>query len=309
MLDPAWVRRHHLDFDVFHLHFGFDGREPAELQALVDELRDLRKPFIHTVHDLRSPRQATPELHDARLDVLVPAADALITLTAGAAAEIEQRWGRRALVLPHPHVVGLRAMARMRRRRQTPLHRDRPFTVGLRIRRPRPSDDPTAVLPGMIRAVQDIPGAILQVDGHPDVLTPGSARFDSELAASLDDAPDCVRVRVRRFFGDDQMWDYVAGLDVSVLPYRFGTHSTWLEACRDIGTAVVAPSCGHFEDQAPVFMFTMDEERLDEESLVTAIRQAYEKSPIEPVTVMERVDQRQRLAEAHARLYLAALTE
>jgi hypothetical protein len=43
--------------------------------------------------------------HDAQLDVLIPAADGLITLTAGAAAEIESRWGRQPLVLPHPHVV------------------------------------------------------------------------------------------------------------------------------------------------------------------------------------------------------------
>ena len=75
------------DFDVVHLHFGFDSRSPEELAAFV-----ARGPgalaFVFTVHDLRNPHHASSELHDAQLDVLVPAADALLTLTAGAAAEI-----------------------------------------------------------------------------------------------------------------------------------------------------------------------------------------------------------------------------
>ena len=38
----------------------------------------------------------------------------------------------------------------------------------------------------------------------------------------------------------------------SVLPYRFGTHSGWLEACYDLGTAVVAPTCGFYAEQQPL---------------------------------------------------------
>ena len=57
--------------------------------------------------------------------------------------------------------------------------------------------------------------------------------------------------------------DYLASLDVSVLPYRFGTHSGWLEACRDLGTAVVAPTCGYYADQGPVLPYVHDEHHLD----------------------------------------------
>ena len=46
------------------------------------------------------------------------------------------------------------------------------------------------------------------------------------------------------FFPDADLWDYLEGLDVSVLPYRFGTHSGWLEACYDLGTPVLAPTAG-----------------------------------------------------------------
>ena len=54
---------------------------------------------------------------------------------------------------------------------------------------------------------------------------------------------------------------------MSVLPYRFGTHSGWLEACRDLGTTVVAPDCGYYADQGPVLTYRMDEHRYDADSL------------------------------------------
>lgn len=308
MLEPAWVRQHHAEFDVFHLHFGFDSIAPAQLRELVDALRAAGKPFVHTVHDLRSTRESERELHDARLDVLVPNADALIALTPGAAAEIEERWGRKPLVLPHPHVVDLTAMVRMRHRRQTPLHRDRPFTVGLRVSKPRAGEHPFTLLPALVRAVRTIPGAILQIDAHPDVLGPAGGRFEVDLASEVERAQHRVRVRVREFFSDAQMWDYLGGLDASVLPYRFGPHTSWLEACRDVGTAVVAPTGRHFGDDTPVFGFTMDDNGFDEESLIDAIRRAYEQSPVEPVTVDERIEQRQRVAAAHTQLYLDVLS-
>ncbi len=51
----------------------------------------------------------------------------------------------------------------------------------------------------------------------------------------------------------------------------------------------------------------MDDDGFDEESLIDAVRRAYEKSPVEAVSVDERIEQRQSVAAAHARLYLDAL--
>lgn len=90
-LEPAWVREHGGDVDLFHLHFGFDSRSEADLQAWVSAVRRAGRPFVYTVHDLRNPHHPNRELHDRQLDVLVPAADELITLTGGAAAEIRAR--------------------------------------------------------------------------------------------------------------------------------------------------------------------------------------------------------------------------
>ena len=48
---------------------------------------------------------------------------------------------------------------------------------------------------------------------------------------------------------DDGLIAYLQRLDVSVLPYQFGSHSGWLEMCRDLGVGVVAPDCGFYVGQ------------------------------------------------------------
>jgi glycosyltransferase involved in cell wall biosynthesis len=298
MLDPEWVRAN--DFDVFHIQFGFDIRTPAQLQELVDALRETGRPLVYTVHDLRNPHHAERDEHDAQLDVLIPAADALITLTPGAADEIRRRWNREAVVLPHPHVVEADRMARVRRGGAR-----REFRIGVHVKSLRASMNPLGVLRVLADAVAALPGGVLQVNGHRDVLLPSGARYDAELGAFLRDAEahGRVEVRIHDFLPDDELWDYLESLDVSVLPYRFGTHSGWLEACRDLGTAVVAPDCGYYREQGPVFRYVNDEAGLDAVSLVAAVRQAFDARPAEPVSVDERMRQRQAVADAHARLY------
>jgi glycosyltransferase involved in cell wall biosynthesis len=305
MLDAGWVERN--DFDVFHLHFGFDARSPAELAELVAALRRRRKPLVFTVHDLRNPHHPDRRDHDRQLDVLVPAADALVTLTQGAAEEIRSRWGRDALVVPHPHVVPLDVMRRAAAMRDVRRRGPRPreFRVGLHVKSLRAGMHPHAVLPVLVDAVRDLPGAVLQVNGHTDVLQPDGKRFDAALAGALRDHADRgeVDLHIHDYLDDDGLWAYLASLDVSVLPYRFGTHSGWLEACRDLGTAVVAPSCGYFADQAPVLTYGHDEDHLDAASLVAAVREAYAGHVAPAPGVEERRAQRARIAAAHARLY------
>lgn len=300
MLEPDWVRAHD-DFDVFHLQFGFDARTPDQLRELVDALHDTGRPLVYTVHDLRNPHHDTRELHDRHLDVLIPAADALITLTSGAADEIERRWGRRPLVLPHPHVVGLDRMRTVPR----PTHDG--FRVGVHVKSLRASMNPLPVLRVLARAVQQLPGAVLQVNGHRDVLEPDGARFAPELARFLREGAEsgALELAVHDFLPDEELWRYLESLDVSVLPYRFGTHSGWLEACRDLGTAVIAPTCGYYRDQGPVFSYDNDDRGLDEDSLVRAMTAAYEAGAPARVSADERARQREEIAAAHARLYEA----
>lgn len=307
MLDAGWVERHHDEFDVFHVHFGFDAVSPADLDALAETLRRHAKPLVYTVHDLRNPHHTDPSIHDAHLDVLIPAADELITLTPRAAEHIARRWGRDALVLPHPHVVPLADMPRLQQRHRRQL--ERPFTIGVHVKSLRPSMDPLPVLRVLRSALRDLPGTRLRVDGHRDLLEPGGARHHAELAGTLAAWASAgeIDLSVHDFFSDDELWTYLADLDVSVLPYRFGTHSGWLEACHDIGTRVVAPTAGCYDQQGPVSSYRWDSEApaapLDEESLVAAIHDAHEHRSSVAATVRHRTIQRDAVAAAHDCLY------
>ncbi len=297
VLEPQWIDDHADEIDLVHLQFGFDHRSPEDLAVWVDTLRRHAIPLLYTVHDLRNPHHADRSLHDAQLDVLVPAASGLITLTPGAAAEIRDRWGREARVLPHPHVIPLDVMDDLRERRAA--RRDRGFTVGLHIKSLRASMDPVVVLPTLLDAVADIPGGRVQVNGHRDVLGEGSP-LDPDVLRLL--RSGAVDLRVHDFLPDEEFWTYLAGLDASVLPYRFGTHSGWLEGCRDVGTAVVAPSCGYYADQGPVHTYELDEDHFDPDSLMRAVHDAW-RPPEPAVSVAERVEQRTWLAAAHAEIY------
>lgn len=303
MLDADWVRQNASEFDLLHLHFGFDAHSPSQLQDLLGALREHGKPLLYTVHDLRNPHHESRELHDQQLDVLVPGADRLVTLTTGAADEIARRWNREALVLPHPHVVDWDTMQlaqQARARRAAPG----PRRIGVHVKSKRASMNPLPVLQALDARFGHRDDTVLQVNGHCDLLTPEGSRFDAELFEYLSDAHRRGRVdlRIHNYFSDDQLWSYLASLDVSVLPYRFGTHSGWLEACRDLGTAVVAPRCGYYADQGPVFGYEHDISGLDPVSLGEAVEQALADPP-PAVSVESRRQQRAEIAQAHAQLY------
>lgn len=310
MLDASWVRGHADEFDVFHLQFGFDARTPQQLRELVAELRRQGKPFVYTVHDLRNPHHANRSEHDAQLDVLVPAADTVITLTDGAAYEIKRRWARRAVVLSHPHVVDFETMRQVQHdrlddQRERSRHDDAEYRIGVHLKSLRANMNPVPVISALLQTIEGLPGAVLQIDGHRDILDPGGVRYDDELAQVLREAADAGRIdlRIHDYFDDDQLWQYLASLDLSVLPYRFGTHSGWLEACRDLGTAVLAPSCGYYRDQAPVMLYLQDDDGLDADSLGSAVARAYDERPLFSITVDERRRQRDAVSDAHAALY------
>ncbi|WP_204163942.1 glycosyltransferase [Nocardioides solisilvae] len=301
-LDPDWVREHRDSFDLAHLHFGFDARSPEDLRAWVEALRECGKPLVYTVHDLHNPHHRDSALHDAQLDVLVPAADALVTLTRGAAAEVARRWGREPLVLPHPHVVPEEMLGAPR-----PEHDG--FVVGVHLKSLRAGMEPVPVVDTLVKVLAPLPDATLRVDVHTDVMTPGSRNHDPEVAGLLTAlaADGLVELSVHDFYSDDELWDYLRGLDLSVLPYRFGTHSGWLEACHDLGTAVAASTCGYYADQRPCLSYRLDRDGLDVASLETAVLTAYADRPRWQADPAERRAERERIAAEHHHLYASVL--
>ncbi len=256
---------------------------------MVEALRAHGKPLVLTVHDLRNPHQADPGPHRAALDILVPSADAVITLTQGAAARIATTWGREAKVIPHPHVVD---PARMRRRAS---RGDREaFVVGVHAKSMRANCDAIAVAEQLARTVASLPDARLSVLAHDDT---GGRRAADELRRCG------VSVSLRPRFSDAELFDYLEGLDVSVLPHRFGTHSGWLEACYDLGTTVLAPDCGFYQEQAPCWLYHRTETALDPHSLDAAVRRAYAERPRWRADPGRRETDRVAIAQAHRALY------
>ncbi|MEV0355032.1 glycosyltransferase family 1 protein [Nocardia sp. NPDC050697] len=302
MLDPAWIDAHHAEFDLMHLHFGFDTVEPAVLREITGRLRAHGKPLVYTVHDLRNPHHPDPAAHHAQLDVLIAAADVLITLTPGAAREIERRWGRRPHVLPHPHVVepGLLRAGR------TPLRR---FGIGVHVKSLRANMDPLPVLEVLAGVVTELPDAVLRINLHDEMFDPDNHWYDPDTGAAVlaFRQRQQVEVQVHEYFSDAELWRYLSSLSVSVLPYRFGTHSGWLEACYDLGTAVIAPDCGHYGDQRPCHTYGFGADGLDAAALRRAVLAAHAgRAP--RATWPQRLAERRALAAAHRRLYQRALS-
>lgn len=302
MLSASWIVDHADEFDLFHLQFGFDALAPATLQDIVSVLRRLGKPLVYTVHDLRNPHHELPAEHDAHLDILIPAADGLITLTPGAARTIRDRWGRTPAVLPHPHVVPLHDI------RPRSANRDGEFVVGVHAKSVRASMAPLGVLAALEPLAAELPHLRLQVNVHHDVHDANGRRHDADLVDWLDAHRDTVTVRVHDYFSDAELWSYLTGLDVSVLPYRFGTHSGWLEACHDLGTTVVAPDCGFYAEQRRCLTYHHDEDGLDAGSLRDAVRYAYDRRPVWQAEVAARTAERASIARSHEALYRQLLS-
>ncbi|MBF4457673.1 MULTISPECIES: glycosyltransferase [unclassified Pseudoclavibacter] len=307
MLDSSWIDEHAAEFDVFHVHFGFDALSPESLRAIVDALGRHGKPLVYTVHDLTNPHHDTPDAHTAHLDILIPAADGLITLTAGAADEIERRWGRRPIVVPHPHIVEPdEANAAIDGRTASGGR----FRVGVHAKSLRASLDPLPVIEALVDLSAREETLDVLVNGHRELLDPAGAKFEPELSARLRELADAGRIelRIHDYLSDTELWHYLASLDASVLPYRFGTHSGWMEACRDLGTAVVAPDVGYFADQGPVFEYRRDPSgTLDVDSLQAAVLAAARAQTPRP-DPEARAAERGRIAAAHLDVYTSVLS-
>lgn len=345
-LDADWIQESPANLpDILHVHFGFEHYSPMQLRRLVEVLHRAGSALVLTVHDLENPHLADQRAHQDQLDVLIPAADELITLTHGAAAEIERRWGRTATVLPHPHVLPLEQLPQAApapgsheadqdpqdgprddasasvfsltpgARRQAPASGDT-VTIGVHAKDLRANVDPLSILEGL-QATQDL----LQAQGIETTL-----RLDARRDGQRPDVLDTLRSQARDRgisvwehgrLGDDELAADLLGLDVSVLPYAFGTHSGWVELCRDLGVPVVVNDVGFVAEQAaaptpgapadavsPVGLFTS----ADPQSLASAVDGLLQqRGRIHPATREARAAQRDELAAAHAEIYNRAL--
>jgi hypothetical protein len=307
MLGRDWVDRHHDDFDVMHVHFGFESTDPTTLRQWCADLARRRRPLVVTVHDLVNPHFADQREHRRLLDVLIPRADRLITLTPGAAAEIERRWQRPAEVIGHPHIAPLDWTPPDR-----PDRSERPdeFVIGVSVRDLRANVDPLPVLQALDAARPGLPGTTVRVDLHPGI----RERTDDRARALLRwlDARRTEpgwQIRTHPRYTDEQLLDHLHELDLSVLPYGFGTHSGWLEACVDVGTAVLVPDIGYYAQQHGHPSFARTADGVDAGPFAAVLARVRRDPSVARPPRPDRRVQRRDIAAAHERIYRAALAQ
>lgn len=307
MLDPAWIASSAERFDLLHVHFGTESLPEGQLASALDALRDTGRPLVFTAHDLSNPQLHDQARHEHDLDQLMAAAAEVVTLTAGAAAEIAERWGRDATVIPHPHLLDLDAPAPT----GTP---GAELRIGLHLRDLRPNIDAQAAIATLVGAVRELHARGVDAVGR--VLVNERVRdagLAERLAAALGDEPG-VHWQPRSRPDDAALAVELADLDVAMLPYRHGTHSGWVELCWDLGVPVVGTGVGHAAEQHPDDHagFVMG----DAASLAAAVTAATagatrpgtaERTDLLAQRRADRRRQRTVIAEAHAAVYRRAL--
>lgn len=247
VLEPQWIRAHAAEMDVLHVHFGFEHRAPQQLSQWAQELKLIGLPLVVTVHDLDNPHLTDQRLHHESLGVLIDAAAALVTLTPGAAGEIGRRYAKTPRVVPHPHQFALKYVGARSRPRAV-----RGGRIGVNLRSLRPNVDAESAL----RLLRQLPAdwtAVVRVSAA--VANGIGDRAGGRIAEQLRDgvAAGCWEVHsVPGWSSEHDLWEFVAGLDALLLPYRWGTHSGWVESCWDVGTEAVAPAVGHYAGQHPI---------------------------------------------------------
>jgi hypothetical protein len=285
-LDPAYLAAHAGGVDVVHLHSGYGHLPEDEVVSWVETVRRTGVPLVLTVHELRDPEQPTRRRHDAHLEALLATAEVVLTLTPGAADEIAARFGRTAIVVAHPSIAepvpGLGAERGL---------------VGLALTGPCPA------LPDPAMLVQAALSGAVNGGGRLRVFLDDGVEPPPVFAAG-----DSLEFLPRKV---DSWAAQLQELHAVVLPQSCGTHSRELEVCRDVGTRVVAPSCGWFADQwSDVVPYDNDEERgLDPVSLDAAVAAALTRPAPRPADRGWRAEQRAAVRAVHAQVYAQVVAD
>jgi hypothetical protein len=288
-LDASHLVAHADEIDVLHLHTGQAHVAAAAVQCWAETVRRLGIPLVVTVHRLGAAPDAGScpgeSATDPHLEAVLSTAEVVLTLTHGAADEIAERFGRTAIVVAHPSQA-----------EPDPALGAERGLVGLRLGRASAAvPDPAALVRAAVSGAVSGGGRLRVLVDAADEPWTGSvvrrlaAHGDLELVVHpTSDLPAQLQQ-----------------LHVAVLPEACGSHSRDLEICRDVGTRVVAPSCGWFADQwSDVVSYGNHEQgRLDPVSLTAAIGAALTRPMPRPADRTWREEQRAAVRQVHADVY------
>jgi hypothetical protein len=293
--DIHWLANQLDEMQIVHVHGVSPRLSPQDVTAAVAATRSAGRPLVVTAYHLSDPSGADEAAYAAQLDVLLPAADEVITVTDSAAEEIQRRWKVSASVLPHPHAVDF-----VRMRRARPFPRRGPFVVGANLGSLRLPGDPVAVVSALAAATSELDGVRLEVHVHDHLLDSDSTRYDPVAMKEVDRVVTAAGgvLRAHRPMTDPQLWDHLFGLDASFVPPLFGSHSIWPEACFDLGTHAIMPADSHAAAQRPGVAYTSDNGVPNVDSLREAIVQARRQDSPWRADPAARWAERVRIAES-----------
>ncbi|WP_175934592.1 glycosyltransferase [Corynebacterium sp. Marseille-P4321] len=267
------------DVDIVHIHFGFEHRTPAEIAELT---RALPVPLVLTVHDLDNPHLEDQGPHHERLQLLIDEASAVIALTDCAAEVLSRDYGAQDVhVVPHPRITG----------EPVAVERGERAAVFVKSLRGNVVADPQFYLD----AAAEVP---LDVYVHDVAAT-------EQLRRALEAGPGDLHLHVHEPMSDAELFTAVGRARACILPYTRGTHSGWLEMCRDHGTPVAVPDTGCYAGQADVAeavrVYAAGDGR-------AAGRAAAELTALGPVPYAgDRAVQAEKVRQAHEEIYRRAV--
>lgn len=267
--------------DVVHVHFGFEHLEPDELQRFLDLLTARRVPLVVTVHDIDNPHLADQRPYHELLRMLLQHAARILTLTGAARDRLEQQFGipkSDVEVYPHPAIVEKPASVRPAQ--------ERGAATFLKSLRANVCDDPE-----FYRAVSR--HTPLTVFVHED-------QADHALTTALR-SQENIKLVLHPPMDNATLHAAIAGCHAILLPYTRGTHSGWLEMCRDLGCLVTVPEIGCYAGQVDtadaVRTYPVGDGDVAGASLAAQLKQ--ERIPYQG----DRAAQDERTAAAHAAMY------
>ncbi|GLY27560.1 hypothetical protein Kisp02_09250 [Kineosporia sp. NBRC 101731] len=306
--DPAWLQTHLGDMQIVHVHALAPRMSAEHVKAAVQATRDAGRPLIVTAYHLSDPTGLDEAGYAAQLDVLIPAADQVVTLTESAAKEIAKRWKVTAQVQPHPHAVDF-----VRMRRERPARgQSGPYLVGVHLGSLRLPSDPVKVVSALAEAAKRTPDVRLVLFAHDHLLDPDSTRYDPATIREIDRIVNSVggTLRAHRPMTDSQLWDNIFGLDAALVPPFFGSHSLWPEACYDLGTQAIMPANSHASSQRSALTYTCDRAGIpDVSSLAKAFAEAVRAPQAERADPTARFNERVAIAEWLRNTYESLLDE
>ena len=259
--------------DAVHIHFGFEHRTPAQIAELV---RALPVPLVLTVHDLDNPHLTDQTEHHERLQLLIDESSATITLTDQAADILARDYGATDVrVIPHPQIVDV------------PVAPERGGRAAVFLKSLRSNVVADAQFYADI--AEEVP---LDVYVHEGAELASIGNANVIVHAPMDDA---------------ELYAAVGRAGVCVLPYTRGTHSGWLEMCRDLGVPVAVPDTGCYAGQADTPAAVEVYPAGDGRAAGQAAARLLARGPV-PYTG-DREQQRDQVRRAHEETYKKVVSE